>query len=223
MRLNDLFETQQHVDLFRRLEAEAHTNGSPKIKGTPSYYPEFDRVVINLYNMRFAVSGKAAEFMKSPTAERIIDDAGWFISVMKDHSEQRGFNQDKTPRIVHYTEVRLENSKEGDGGYHSPDILYHVTPTENVESILQHGLIPMKASRPEKHKYPPRIFLATSLEAATAIEKMFRKHDEETNTKRSYTVLKINSKMVKPLYIDPEFRRGGYYTNNPIPISAITI
>lgn len=208
--------------LYDELVAAAHAFGSPveNDNGRP-FYPEFERVSMSIYKIRFAAHGKAGEFMKSAQASAIVERAGWFISVLRDRSEQRGLNPDKSPRMRHFVEVRLEDVEHGEEVYSPPAILYHVTPASNVPSILQHGLEPRGPTRPEMHRYPPRIHFATSPDAAERIQRILTKHDIGNGVTRPYATVRVDSTAVKPLYVDPEFHSDGVYTINPVPAAAI--
>lgn len=206
---------QPHSNLFHRLEHEAELEGSPRNGWAMK---EFDRVSIHGHHMRFAVTGAAAKFIKSQKAKDLIEQTGWFISVMRDHEEQRGFNEDGSPRMFSFVEVRLEDAKEGATAYGLPATLYHATPVENVSSILSRGLEPREATRPEKHQYPARIHLATSREAAEFISKKLADHDG-----KEFAMLEVDAAAVEPVYIDPEFKKGGVFTNQPVPSKAIRL
>jgi hypothetical protein len=224
MRYRELFEDRLNAgsDLFHAIQKAAHAFGSPsKLDGFRAIYPEFDRVVINARNMRFAAMGRAGEFIETPEAETLIKSFGWTVTVLKTQRERAGFNPDQTQRYKDFVEVRLEDAEKGEELFNLPDVLFHVTARENVDSILEHGLEPRTPSRPELHRYPSRIHFATSIEAANKMREYFEKYDLQNGTEHDYVVLKVKTSSVSPIYVDPEFRRGGVYTTKPVASSAI--
>jgi len=211
----------QFAAVLDRLMAAAHGYGSPRRQERgQAYYPEFDRIDSTPFKIRFAAIDTAGEFMKSPEAEAIVAQAGWAITVLHDRSERRGLNPDGSQRWSHFVEVRLENLS-GEKPYEPMRELYHVTPTEYVPRILRQGLLPRRTSRPDQHRYPPRIHFATSLEAAKKIERLFRNYDQQHQIDRSYSILRVAPEAVDPVYVDPEFHRDGVYTTKPVPPSAL--
>ena len=223
MRFHELIK-KSSSELYYALEKAAAVAGSyTKDDNGRTIYPEFDRVVIRGHSMRFTTEGKAAEFMKSPAAEKVITDAGWLISVMKDRQEQHGLHPDKTPRFREYTEVRLEDTERGETAYYSPEKLFHVTTEEQVASILEHGLEPREPTRPDMHQYKPRIHFALTRDGAEKIKRQFEKYDEARGVERQYAVLLVDTSAVDPIYVDPEYRRDGVYTDKPVPPGAITL
>lgn len=215
-------EVQDNDTLLRHLKAAAHEHGSPlRQHNWQTYYPEFERIALHPNHIRFAASGKAGAFMRSPEAEAIVVDAGWLITVLQDRSDRRGLNPDGSQRWHHFVEVRLE-SQAGEIPHQTPTELYHVTPQETVPAILQHGLLPHRPSRPEMHRYPPRIHFATSLKAAQQIERLFRTYDADHQIDRPYTILRV-APAVQPLYIDQEYHKDGVFTTQPVPPEQIKV
>lgn len=101
--------------------------------------------------------------------------------------------------------------------------LYHISPIENKESILQKGLIP--SSKNKIFKYPNRIYLLkpsiTQKEMETATNKLWCANGKPNNG--IYTVFKIILKKVPnevEFYNDPRFSKG-VFCNNAIPNKAI--
>jgi hypothetical protein len=205
--------------LFDSLVKAAVSHGSPTAKDDRrTIYPEFDRVVLGTHTIRFAAAGKAGQFMRTSQAENMVHDAGWMITVLADRREQYGLNSDGSQRWREFVEVRLEYASEGQAPYETPTELFHVTPTQNVASILQHGLEPRAASRADKHRYTARVHFATSMDGAERIKSILSKHDGHD----SFAILRVDPKAVSPIFIDPEFRHHGVYTNKPVPAKAIT-
>ena len=218
-----LCESLNDAALMTRLKAAAHEHGSPiEQHNWQSYYPEFERIVQHPNRIRFAASGKAGEFMRSPEAETLVADAGWLITVLHDRSNRRGLNPDGSQHWHHFVEVRLE-SQAGETPYQMPTELYHVTPSTTVPAILAQGLLPQRPSRPEMHRYPPRIHFATSLKAAQKIEQLFRAYDADHQIERSYALLRVAPEAAQPLYIDQEYHNDGLYTTEPVPPNQIEV
>jgi hypothetical protein len=99
-----------------------------------------------------------------------------------------------------------------------PSILYHITPTQNVNKILNIGLVPKSRSKASYH--PDRVYLSKDLEDIEDLGEMFY---QKTGIK-NWTILKIETDMVPggylKLYTDPNYKLG-YYTLNNIPPQAI--
>lgn len=218
------------MDYVSLLEASIYGNGGDLLNviktslldygATPGQFQsikELDRISIRPNNIRLAAEGIAAEWFKSQEAKDLLSRHDWHFSVLKDREEKAGFDDQGNQKYRRYTEVRMENSKEGDKAYNVPDVLYHVTPTSNVDSILERGLEPRSSSRPDIHNYNDRIHLATSLAAAKHIMSKFNNGSDD------FSILAVDSSAVNPIYDDPEFRRGGVYTNRMISPDAISV
>jgi len=99
-----------------------------------------------------------------------------------------------------------------------PKILYHITPTQNVDKILKIGLVPKSRSKASYH--PDRVYLSKGLEDIENLGEMFY---QKTGIK-NWTILKINTDLVPGdylrLYTDPNYT-SGFYTLNNIPPQAI--
>ena len=99
-----------------------------------------------------------------------------------------------------------------------PSILYHITPTQNVNKILNIGLVPKSRSKASYH--PDRVYLSKDLEDIENLGEMFY---QKTGIK-NWTILKIETDIIPgdylKLYTDPNYKQG-YYTLNNIPPQAI--
>ena len=87
-----------------------------------------------------------------------------------------------------------------------PKVLYHTTPTKNIESILSKGLKPK--SDDLRHKYPPRIYVAEDYKSLKNLEKELKrwKGDED------YSIIKIDTTgLDMELYIDSTSAYKGHY------------
>jgi hypothetical protein len=100
-----------------------------------------------------------------------------------------------------------------------PSILYHLTPTQNVENILKIGLVPKSRSKASYH--PERVYLGKSIES---VESLAPQMYQRTGNK-NFTILKIDTDMIPggylKLYTDPNFSEEAYYTLNNIPPHTI--
>lgn len=219
MRLNEVRSEDPNVtrdSLFRGLERLAAENGSvTSMDGMRIVYREFDRIVLRGHSMRFAVKGAAREFMKSKQAKAFIEEHGWMISKLEDKTDQYGFNEDGSPRMITWLGVRLEDAQEGQKAYHVPSMIYHVTPSSNVSSIVAKGLQPRDSSRPAVHDYKGRIHFAKTMDGANAIGRMLVKHDDVP-----YALLSVDTSKLGSLFEDPEFK-DGVFTKEAVPPDAI--
>lgn len=87
-----------------------------------------------------------------------------------------------------------------------PKVLYHTTPTKNVESIFKYGIKPK--SEDLRHKYPPRIYVADDYKSLKNLEKELKrwKGNEE------YSIIKIDTNGLDiELYIDSTSAYKGHY------------
>jgi len=122
--------------------------------------------------------------------------------------------------------------------------LYHLCKLENVESILRKGLIPKdpvsKSTNEKGRKYPPRVYVTTTLKLANQLEDAFCSEDLADamafgdKIYRSYIVLEIDPDKLLPgtkFYVDqeivpPEFgsnEQEAYWTYSRIPADAIKV
>lgn len=149
----------------------------------------------------------------------IIKDAdalGWFPSFMEteEYTGQWGKKYFKEGEI----KLRFEAKFDEEVVENIPSILYHITPTQNVNKILNIGLVPKSRSKASYH--PDRVYLSKDLEDIEDLGEMFY---QKTGIK-NWTILKIDTNMVPGgylrLYTDPNYKLG-YYTLNNIPPQAI--
>lgn len=103
------------------------------------------------------------------------------------------------------------------------EFLYHATPSENIPSIMEHGLTPQTAN--SVFTYPPRVHLikgdVTENGQNLVAQTLFRMSDR-TETELEYTILTLNVDLIPniPFYFDPNHEHG-IFTNDRIPSSAI--
>jgi hypothetical protein len=149
----------------------------------------------------------------------IIKDAnnlGWFPSFME--TEEYTGKWDKTYFKEGEIKLRFEAKFDEEIIEKIPKILYHITPTQNVDKILKIGLVPKSRSKASYH--PDRVYLSKGLEDIENLGEMFY---QKTGIK-NWTILKINTDLVPGdylrLYTDPNYI-SGFYTLNNIPPQAI--
>lgn len=98
-------------------------------------------------------------------------------------------------------------------------IFWHVTPEQNIDSILSNGLIPQNSRF--KINYPqPRIYLLKNKNDA---ERMIKLLQEKDNKK--YVLLKIDlrNKSNITVHTDPELSNVAVYTIQAIPSNQISL
>jgi hypothetical protein len=149
----------------------------------------------------------------------IIKDAnnlGWFPSFMETEEYTGKWNE----KYFKKGEIKLRFEAKFDEEIVEkiPQVLYHITPTQNVDKILSIGLVPKSRSKASYH--PDRVYLSKDLEDIENLGEMFY---QKTGIK-DWTILKIDTNMVPgsylKLYTDPNYKQG-YYTLNNIPPQAI--
>jgi len=149
----------------------------------------------------------------------IIKDAntlGWFPSFMETEEYTGKWNE----KYFKGGEIKLRFEAKFDEEIVEkiPKILYHITPTQNVDKILNIGLVPKSRSKASYH--PDRVYLSKDLEDIENLGEMFY---QKTGVK-DWSILKIETDMIPgdylKLYTDPNYING-YYTLNNIPPQAI--
>jgi len=149
----------------------------------------------------------------------IIKDAntlGWFPSFIETEEYTGKWNEKyfKEGEI----QIRFEAKYDEQIVENIPPILYHISPTQNIEKILKIGLVPKSRSKAAYH--PDSVYLSKDLKNIEDLGEMFY---QKTGI-RDWTILKIKTDMIPgdyfKLYKDPNFSQG-YYTLNNIPPQAI--
>jgi len=149
----------------------------------------------------------------------IIKDAnnlGWFPSYVETEEYTGKWNE----KYFKEGEIKLRFEAKFDEEIveNIPDILYHITPTQNADKILKIGLVPKSRSKASYH--PDRVYLSKDLKDVENLGEMFF---QKTGI-NDWTILKIKTDMVPgdylKLYTDPNYKQG-YYTLNNIPAQAI--
>ena len=150
----------------------------------------------------------------------IIKDAdalGWFPSFMEteEYTGQWGKKYFKEGEI----KLRFEAKFDEEVVENIPSILYHITPTQNVNKILNIGLVPKSRSKASYH--PDRVYLGRSIRGMEKLAPQMYQRTGDLN----FTILKIDTNMVPGgylrLYTDPNYSKEAYYTLNNIPPQAI--
>lgn len=149
----------------------------------------------------------------------IIKDAntlGWFPSFIE--TEEYTGKWDEKYFKEGEIKLRFEAKFDEEVVENIPSILYHVTPTQNADKILNIGLVPKSRSKASYH--PDRVYLSKDLKDIENLGEMFY---QKTGIK-NWTILKIETDMIPggylKVYTDPNYVQG-YYTLNNIPPQAI--
>lgn len=97
-----------------------------------------------------------------------------------------------------------------------PNKLYHLTPSENVSSIIKIGLYPKDKTR--FTSYTSRIFVFTDINKYVLLVKALKESDIKNNIKeRPYSLLEINTDNNLILHKDPNYSDGFYTYDNIAP------
>lgn len=185
--------------------ARALENEAGKLNGRVVASPDYSGKLFNLFVKHVTGDVDQIEHALVTAATKL----GWELL---SRSDKRG--------IVWWFEPSAE-SKGAVPASKMPKSLWHVTPRQNVESILRTGFEPRVRTAPgTTRKYSPRIYLATDERGARAT----------INREEDWALLKIDTtKLPKgtKFYVDQEFghRPDGtpmaVYTTTPIPPVAI--
>lgn len=134
---------------------------------------------------------------------KLVDDNNWYI--------ERSRNKSFTITQKYVEEARVE----------IPKILYHATPSKNIDKIMKYGL--KSKSEDLRHKYPPRIYVSDNINSLKPLIKELKhwKGNEE------YSIIKIDTNGLNfELYIDSTSAyKGHYYIQgiNKIPNKNIEV
>jgi hypothetical protein len=148
---------------------------------------------------------------------KYINNLGWFPSYIttplyKGKWEENKYNED-------LSKIRFEAKFDEEVVENIPSILYHITPTQNVNKILNIGLVPKSRSKASYH--PDRVYLGRSIRGMGKLAPQMYQRTGDLN----FTILKIDTNMVPGgylrLYTDPNYSKEAYYTLNNIPPQAI--
>ena len=120
--------------------------------------------------------------------KEILDKNNWYI--------ERGRDRSFTITQKYVDDAKVE----------IPKVLYHTTPSKNVESILKNGLKPK--SEDLRHKYPPRIYVADDIKSL----KLLSTELKRWKGNEDYSIIKIDTNGLNmELYIDSTSAYKGHY------------
>ena len=148
---------------------------------------------------------------------KYANNLGWFpsyitTSLYKGKWDENVYSND-------LSKIRFEAKFDEEIVEKIPDFLYHITPTQNANKILDTGLVPKSRSKASYH--PERVYLGKSIEG---VEKLASQMYQRTGD-LSFTILRIDTNVVPGgylrLYTDPNYSKEAYYTLNNIPPQAI--
>lgn len=150
-----------------------------------------------------------------PLLLKLTNNLGWFPSWVSSPFYNGKYFKDV--EVNETSKIKFE-AKYDEKIENIPQFLYHISPIENIEKILQKGLSPKSRSKASFH--PERVYLLKSSEEAESLADMFYTKTGET----LWGLLEINTSMIPGdylrLYKDPNYDYG-YYTLNNIPPQAI--
>ena len=120
--------------------------------------------------------------------KEILDKNNWYI--------ERGRDRSFTITQKYVDDAKVE----------IPKVLYHTTPSKNVESILKNGLKPK--SEDLRHKNPPRIYVSEDIKSLKLLSTELRRWKGN----EGYSIIKIDtSGLDMELYIDSTSAYKGHY------------
>ena len=144
---------------------------------------------------------------------KYANNLGWFPSYLSTPTYKGKWNEKTYDNFL--SKLRFEAKFDEQMVENIPPILYHITPTQNVNKILKFGLSPKSRSKASYH--PERVYLAKSIEG---VEKLANQFYQKMGNK-NFTILKIDTQTVPgdylKLYTDPNYIAQSYYTLNNIP------
>jgi len=148
---------------------------------------------------------------------KYVNNLGWFPSYISTPAYKGKWRENTYDDYL--SKIRFEAKFDEEIVEKIPQILYHITPTQNVNKILKIGLVPKSRSKVSYH--PERIYLGKSI---GGIEKLAPQMNLRTGDK-NFTILKINTDLIPGeylrLYTDPNYNKEAFYTLNNIPPQAI--
>jgi len=183
----------------------------------------------NTFYLKFKFNNDSnVAFQEFKEIMKITNTCGYFCSNMKGENINNEFkifkySEDNFKTLIYdnYNLINFSFEAKYDIFIERiPEVLYHLTPTQNVEKILKNGLVPK--SRSKKSYHPDRIYLVKNVEDLTPL---FMDFYEKTRINK-WTILKINTEIISDylqIYKDPNFKEKGYYTLNTIHPIAIKI
>lgn len=162
--------------------------------------------------------------------EWILNILGYFpcrfsITLTNDMSNTFFFSEEKfstelSNKNVQNIKITYE-AKYDDGilkNTHSiPNVLYHLTPDDNIDKIKKNGLIPKSKNR--KSNYPGRIYLFESIAESNFLLRLLKLNDKINNKIRTYSLIKLDLSGISSIVIhtDPNYPIGFYTYDNIAP------
>lgn len=148
---------------------------------------------------------------------KYVNNLGWFPSYLTTPVYRGKWGQNVYDTDI--SKIRFEAKFDEEVVENIPQLLYHITPTQNVNKILSIGLVPKSRSKATYH--PDRVYVGRSIEG---IQKLAPQMYQRTGN-RDFTILQIDTDMVPgdylKLYTDPNYSTEAFYTLNNIPPYAI--
>lgn len=229
-----------HEDIIQHI-----TNISDRPRtDVPDYYfellrkakPNFERKELNIQDI-LNMDASVAEYVNSGE-DRYEDeddypnsDDLYFPIVIWNNEVIDGYNRLSTlykqgeKTVTAYVSIEKQNESTDDNIQNEdtlelfmlPDFVYHISPIENRNSILNKGIILKTGGTSHLYRtYTPRIYLACSLIAAYDLYLNFNAHNG-----KEYLVYKIDkNKLSGNIYEDSKFAHGIHIDKN-IPKEAI--
>lgn len=148
---------------------------------------------------------------------KYVNNLGWFPSYLTTPVYRGKWGQNVYD--VDISKIRFEAKFDEEVVENIPQLIYHITPTQNVNKILSIGLVPKSRSKASYH--PDRVYVGKSIEG---IQKLAPQMYQRTGN-RDFTILQIDTDMIPgdylKLYTDPNYSTEAFYTLNNIPPYAI--
>ena len=160
--------------------------------------------------------------------EADFDKHGYFYSGYHDIKDADGY----VWRLFNFEPKHQENKAEE---IRKHKVLYHITPAQNLDSILKYGFIPHSRKKIEQGyvSYPPRIFFLPSFnneekderEILVMTNQIYRHTVKYKNPKQDseYAILSLDILSIPEdieMYYDPDSNYGIFVTKN-IPADCI--
>ena len=146
---------------------------------------------------------------------KLTNNLGWFPSWISSPFYNGKYFEDVE---INITSNIIFEAKYDEKVENIPQFLYHISPAENTEKILQKGIAPKSRSKASYH--PERIYLLKNPDRAEDLADMFYQKTGET----LWGLIKIDTTKIPgeylKLYKDPNYDNG-YYTLNNIPPQSI--
>lgn len=169
-----------------------------------SNYDYLDDAAGKAVRYRYIVGPTYHQFLHDMMPE--INAAGWHLTA--DEKRRRNMWQ-----VVFEPTLAPKTPRAG--------IFWHLTPRQNVETILRQGLQP-KLSRHGLNYPQPRIYMIRNERDAHIMADSFANRDKRP---MEYAVLRVDLRRAKgiDLRLDPELMKVAVYTTQPIPPQYLSL